>query len=229
MLIFSTFFSKRWILNRSCFKLEGGADEVTSAMTKPAQKHQLLTLRINLLHPQGEPLQLPGKLLKWLVSYGRFIVIVVDIIVLACFLIRFQLDSNLAKINREINAEIEDIKSHQTDETLIKNTQQRLSLVQQTYATTPDWRDTFNRMIAKTPVTVRFTRVNFDHAQNSKTLKFKVTAVTNSPDTIGYFLKTLKQADATAGGKADFTNINLSGISYDQGQITFNVDGATVK
>src|SRR4029077_863152 len=110
----------------------------TSNMAKTAHPGGT-TLHINLLHPQGEPLQTPQKFFRWVLSYGRFIVIVVDIVVIGCFLMRFKLDADLQSINHQIQAEEDHISSQSTQETLVKQVHQQLQIVKQTYDNAPDW------------------------------------------------------------------------------------------
>ena len=66
-----------------------------------AQKEDKLKIKLNLLHTQGLPEKLPVKFLKWLVNYGRYIVVLVEIIVLVAFVARFKLDADLAEIKRK--------------------------------------------------------------------------------------------------------------------------------
>jgi Tfp pilus assembly protein PilN len=196
-------------------------------MAKPApKKDQPLIVKVNLLHPQGEPLRLPSKFLKWLVGYGRFIVIFVEIVVIVCFLYRFKLDADLDRINQEIKAEAQSIDSKQKDEILIKQTQQKLQLVKQTYDNSPNWRNVIETITAKVPQSVTFHNLTADHAQSANTLEFKITAETKSTQDISVFINSLKELDK---GEQDrkFKDVNLSNVSFDSGIINFSITGST--
>lgn len=196
-------------------------------MAKSAQKKsEPLVVRVNLLHPQGEPLQLPAKFLKWLVGYGRFIVIFVEIIVIACFLYRFKLDADLERINQGIRAEAQTIESKAKDEILVRQTQQRLQLIKQTYTNTPDWKILVESVTAKVPQGVTFTNLTTEHLQNSKDVQFKIVARTNSTSDVSAFISSLRELDKEEKDRR-FNNINLANVSFEEGTIDFTVTGST--
>lgn len=196
-------------------------------MAKPAQQKNLNPiLHINLLHPQGEQLKLPGKFISWLFGYGRFIIIAVEIVVIVCFLIRFKLDADLENLNKQIKQEADSIKSHSNDEILIKQIHQELQLIKQVYSTSPDWKDFFAKITKKIPTGVTFTNFSLEHAQTSRTVQFKIVAQTKSSGDISSFLYALRELDKKEGERS-FTDISLTNVGLDQGLINFTISGAT--
>src|SRR3989344_9262322 len=115
-------------------------------MLKSAQKNPKHRINLNLLYPQGVPEKLPLKFLKWLISYGRYIVVVVEIVVLACFAVRFKLDADLADLKENINSQVPYLESLSVDEALIVQTQQRLSNVQKVVEASSLWNKTFTQI-----------------------------------------------------------------------------------
>ncbi len=196
-------------------------------MAKPApKKDQPLIVKVNLLHPQGEPLQLPGKFLKWLLGYGRFIIILVEIVVILCFLYRFKLDADLERINTNIKAEAQNIEGRKNDEVLIRQTQQKIQLVKQTYDNSPDWKNLVAAIIAKVPAGVIFHTLSSDHSQNTKVLQFKIVAETKSANDITAFINSLKELNLNEKDRR-FKDLNLANIVFDTGVINFTITGST--
>lgn len=194
-------------------------------MAKTAQSKEFNPLlKINLLNPQGQQLRLPAKLLFWLFGYGRFIVILVEIVVIICFLIRFKLDADLENINKQIQTEVDSIKSHSSDELLIKQTQQRLKLIQQTYDASPDWKNSFSNLSSKVPNGVSFSTLNLQHDPNAKSVQFKISALAKSSNDLASFLQALKEADKNEDQRL-FKNVTLSNVSLSNNQISFTVAG----
>lgn len=180
-----------------------------------AQKKQKEGLRLNLLHPQGIPEKLPLRFLKWMLAYGRYIVVVVEIIVLASFAARFKLDADLADIKQKIDREVPFIENKAQDEALINQTQLKLTTVKQTYAKNPDWKGILTKISNQVPSSVHLTGINFSNADK---VEFKIAAQSNSNADLASFLNGLK-SDPT------FVNITLANISFDQGDIVFSISG----
>jgi Tfp pilus assembly protein PilO len=197
-------------------------------MAKPAPKKDLNPiLRINLLHPQGQQLKFSGKFLSWLLGYGRFIIIVVEIAVIICLLYRFKLDADLDSINNQIRQEAASIQSHSADEKLIKQTQEKLKVIGQTYKNTPDWRNGFASLSKTVPTGVTFNNLSLQHDQNARSVQFKVSATAKSSQDLASFLNALKETDKDDSQKV-FKDINLSNVSLSEGSINFLVSG-TIK
>ena len=53
-------------------------------------------INLDLLRPQSSPEKLFSRLLRWLLSTGRYIFIFVEALVLIVFISRFKLDDDLA-------------------------------------------------------------------------------------------------------------------------------------
>jgi len=177
-------------------------------------------LSVNLLFPQGVPEKIPVKFLKWLVSYGRFIAIFVEIIVIVAFVARFKFDSDLSSLKDSIKNKYQYINSQADDEALVRQTQFKLATISQAYANSPDWSNILIDVAKQTPAGVKLVSVNLDHTKNTKLVQFKFvgTAATNTD--LASFISSLKKV-------TDFKDVYLASISLDQGQITFTITGGT--
>ena len=188
-------------------------------MAKPAPKKTGIRINLNLLYPQGIPQKLPVKFLKWLISYGRFIVVIVEVIVLGTFAMRFKLDNDLANLKEQINSKVPYIESLGLDEALIKQTQSRLLTIKNSYQTSSKWTQVFQKISADTPPAVVFSTLSVSKTEKNN-FQFKIAAQTNSNTNITLLLNKLK-------AEGDFQNIVLNTISLEQGQILFAISGET--
>lgn len=186
------------------------------AKTAPQEKTKV-RINVNLLYPQGSPEKIFVKFVRWALSYGRFIVIVVEILVVSAFIARFKLDSDLSALKDEINSKLPYIESKIIDEALINQTQLRLDLIGQNNQNASKWTDTMKKISDQTPLTVQLNSLNIT-TNDTGTLQFRLNGVSNSNASIGQFLNGLR-ADPT------FKNVNLSNIAIEQDQITFTITG----
>src|SRR3989344_2931274 len=111
-------------------------------MAKSAPKKEL-RLKLNLLHPNEIPPSLPTRFLRWIVSYGRYIVIFTEIIVVSAFVFRFKLDADLDQLKTDINKDIPYIEGLIADEALIRQTQLKLQTIGTRFDDAPDWKRIF--------------------------------------------------------------------------------------
>lgn len=178
-----------------------------------------LRIDVNLLHPKEIPAKLPERFLKWLISYGRFIVIAVEIVVVASFIARFKLDADLDELKRKINLDIPYVEGLAADEALIKQTHLRISTIKQVSAQTPSWKNVFEKITTLIPQSIRFTNLTIERATPTN-LNFKISAQTRSNTDLAIFLNNLRK-------DAFFKDINLASITFDREEIFFSVTGST--
>lgn len=81
---------------------------------------------INLLPKEKWETGSTGKLLKWALSIGRYIVVFTELIVISAFLYRFGLDRKLMDINEQIEAKKKTIVSYGDLETNFRSLQAKL-------------------------------------------------------------------------------------------------------
>jgi len=92
----------------------------------PAAKRQP---SINLLPSDDLPVTLGGRVLRWLLTTFRFMVIVVELIVIMGFLSRFVLDTQNSDLTDEINQKNALIESYLPFENEFKRTQTQLAIL----------------------------------------------------------------------------------------------------
>lgn len=186
-------------------------------MPKPAPPPPKIHLKLNLLRPQGIPEKLPVRFLKWLLSYGRYMLVFVELIVLSTFAMRFKLDADLADLKEQIEQQIPYVQSLKEDEILIRQTQFKLD----TYKTNRSFSDNYSQLATKiasfTPLGVRFVTFTIS-TQPSKQIGFRISGEASSNRELGIFLTSLKNSP-------DFSNVNLANISLDEGVVNFAITG----
>ncbi len=186
---------------------------------KTAPKFQS-RIKLNLLYPQGINQKITVLFIKWLIAYGRYIVVLVEIVVLVTFVVRFKYDGDLADLKEQIKSRVPYLQSLSTDETLIRNTQQKLSLIKKDYALNADWQKTLLQTANDIPTTAKLASLSLDHIENSSGITFRATGTTSSNEALAQFLTNLKN-------DPNFQDIDLASISFDQGLISFSIIGAT--
>lgn len=189
-------------------------------MPKPILKH--IAIKLNLLHPQGSGQKLPERFLKWLISYGRFIVVAVEVVVIGAFLMRFSLDAKLDELKKKINDDVPIVILQSTDEALIKQTQQRLSIFSKEFDQSSAWTDILKELTGKMPAKVVFGSLNLQKDPANPLIKFRLNAKTAINSEMGQYLNTLKK-------NPFFKDITLVNVNYDQNQFLFVISGSTIK
>lgn len=179
-----------------------------------AKKSEPIRLRLNLLRPQGVPDKIAIKFIRWLLSAGRFIIVLVEALVLIAFLSRFKYDSDLETLKENIDAQIPYITSLKSDEILIRQTQNKLSIIKDKRLNYPDYEQILNKIALQTPLNLKITSINIDKNDDKTEIKISGTSITNNE--ITSLVSNLKS-------EKFFNNVNLSGVSLENGAITFNL------
>lgn len=194
-------------------------------MAKTSVQKNQLRLKLNLLHPNEIPPSLPTRFLRWIVSYGRYIVIFTEIIVVAAFVYRFKLDYDLDILKNDINKNIPLIEGLISSEALINQTQLKLQTIGTTYNSSPNWKNILDNFASTLPESIRINNINIEIADNtSEYLGLKINGTTPSNNDLGVFINKLK-ALKDAQGNLIFKDIVLESLNYDQESLLFSISG----
>jgi Tfp pilus assembly protein PilN len=169
------------------------------AKTKLKKKNQ-----INLLPQEGLSSSTGGQILLWLLSTFRFIVIAVELFVVAAFLSRFWLDAKNTNLSDEIQNNKSIIESFQNFEKEFKNTQQRLTIYSAYSKDKGKIIEAINSVITSKPPEVTFSTITA--GEND----MKISASSVSELGIQQFLVNLKSNEK-------IENVNLGDISSSEG------------
>lgn len=86
-------------------------------------------IAINLLGSSQQELSPIGRMITWITTYGRYIMVTTEMIVLIAFVSRFSLDRQLTDLKDEISQKQEIITANQELETTFRRTQDSLNKI----------------------------------------------------------------------------------------------------
>lgn len=190
--------------------------------SEPAKKVLTTSIfRVNLLVQKGIQPKLYLKILNWVLSSGRFIVIFVEIVVIIAVVYKYKLDTEYASLQDKIQQQIPYIQSLKNDELLIRQTQYQLSMIKQNKSANPDFSQVVFLIAALTPQSIKLSNITFDRTQSYPNTNLTITGESPSVIQISAFIKALKK-DPT------FADIALTNLSL-EGETTFSIIGVILK
>jgi len=179
----------------------------------PKKKDSIL-LHLNLLKPQGEPQKIVVKLISWALSIGRYIVIFVEILVLAAFLSRFKLDADIQTAKESIEAQIPFVESLKPDEIIIRQTQLQLATIKNIKAESPNYGVILDKIAAQTPNGVIIRNLAIEKSAGKLNITMSGSAQNNNELTT--FILGLKEDQS-------FSDVNVTNAGLEQNLIQFSV------
>lgn len=180
----------------------------------PKTENQI-KLNIDILRPQSEPKKIAVQLIHWILSAGRYLIVFVEILVLAAFLSRFKLDNDIEETGGKIDTNIPFLKSLKGDEEKIQRFQFQIASIKDIKPKRPDFINVVNKIAAQTPEGISLSNMTFSNTSGKVSLK--LTGVAQNNDQLATFVFGLK-SDPT------FSGVNLGSISLDQNLINFSID-----
>ncbi len=174
-------------------------------------------LKVNLLYHPEDQLRLHIRILKWILSSGRYIVVIVELIVIGAFVYRYKLDADSVALQEDIDAQSAYVKSLTTVENQLRLTQFQLSSIGKIKIDNPNYSQFFTRLSAVTPRSIKLTTIILDKTQTPAKTTLTITGTTPSNIELSIFMKALQ-------AEPSLDNILLSNISYD-GTTTFTISG----
>jgi len=156
---------------------------------------------INLL-PQEEWEKKPiGRLVKWTLTIGRYIVIATELIVITAFISRFKFDRDLSDLYEEIEIQQARIKSSEEFEKEFRLIQNRLKVIKELDKRKIDPSKILTSAADLIPLNVTLENLQFDR----ETGKLTFTGYSLSESGLAAFINNLKQSDY-------FNNIEIESI-----------------
>jgi Tfp pilus assembly protein PilN len=101
-----------------------------------------------------------GKFLKWVLTVGRWIVIITQLIVILAFLARFKLDRDLTDLNEKVKQQQAIINTSSEFEKEFRFLQKRLSTAEELRKTQLETDQVLNELASLTPVNVYLSDLN---------------------------------------------------------------------
>jgi Tfp pilus assembly protein PilN len=123
---------------------------------------------LSLLPDSENPDSFGAKLIKWLTTVGRWVIVLTELIVVSAFISRFWLDrknSDLSETIRQQQAILETTQSFEND---FNSFQQRLKFIRTFYNNEPQYSQKINTLIKSTPpdLIYQMISINKDETNN---------------------------------------------------------------
>lgn len=177
-----------------------------------------LTIRLDLLKPQSNPEKVAVKLVRWLLSSGRFIFVVVEALVLIAFIARFKFDADLATNKEAIDQKIPFLEAQKPFEIQIRQTQFKISTIESFRKNYVDYGQVLKNIANQTPTGVKIANLNMQ--KNIGFVSIQLTASAANNNDLATFINGLKQ-DPT------FSSVNITSIGVEKGNLTFSLTAQT--
>lgn len=174
-------------------------------------------IKLNLLYPQGLPQKLPTLFLHWLLSYGRVILIIVEIVVLVTFAMRFSLDAQISDNKELIIRNTQPITILEPEEQAVRQTEFKLQFISSKLKVSVDFSNSLSKFASQIPLGVRFNNISIDNSVPSQPT-FRIAGTSSTNADLNYFVSLLRK-DQTLSGVA------LASLGIDQNRIAFSIIG----
>lgn len=173
---------------------------------------------INLLPQEEFAASTTGRVLAWILSTFRVIVVITEMVVMAAFLSRFYLDSRITNLNDEIRTTQSTVKAFESFEKDFRSAQFKLSITKSLINQQPNILSYLSNLSSHTPDEIKFQ--NFNYAEKKLTVK----ALSPSEISIAQLFANLKQNDT-------FSGIQLSQLNSSEADqiLNFTFDMETKK
>lgn len=180
----------------------------------PKKKNLKLGIHLDLLKPQSNPEILLTKLLRWLLSIGRYIFVFVEALVLVVFIARFKLDEDLASKKEAIERQIPYIESLKSFETQVRQTQLKLTTISSLRKTMIDYPNALKNIANQTPLGVKIISIKLERSAQQIIIQLNGIALTNND--LASFLGGLKQDQL-------FSDVTITSIGFDKNVLNFSI------
>ncbi len=173
-----------------------------------------LSIKLNLLKPQGTPEQIFTRLVKWLLSTGRFIFIFVEALVLIAFIARFKLDADIASRKEAIEQQIPYIQSLKAYEILIRQTQLKLATIDSAKVDSANFAEILKKISSLLPQSIKTTNISL--SKNVSQVQIQIAGQAQNNNDLTVFFQSLKS-------DSSFSNVNFASVGFENNLITFSI------
>ena len=117
---------------------------------------------INLL-PQDDWEKKPiGKIVKWALTFGRYIVVITELIVIVCFVSRFSLDREISDIYEEVEAKQIQVQAYHQFENDFRLTQKQLKTIKELWETKDNAPEITTNIRTLIPLNITLEKIAFN-------------------------------------------------------------------
>lgn len=170
-------------------------------------------LAVNLIPKEEAKKRTWGRFLNWVLTYGRYIIIGTEIVLLIILLFRFKLDRDLGDLSEELKEKQTKIESFGSLEKQTRSLQAHLAAIKRIGAQSKSPTQTLSSLSSLTPSDVIFTKLEINPSDAN------LSATAFSLEGFALFIESLKRSN-------DFRNISLEKLEENELGIDFTVSFA---
>jgi hypothetical protein len=146
---------------------------------------------ISLLPDEENPNSPAAKLLRWVTTVGRFVIVFTELIVICAFISRFWLDrknSDYSDVLRQQKAILESTQAFEKEYALL---QQRLKVIKDFYSKTPEYNSKIISLAESTPKDIVFNSLVLENDAKLNSIVANVDLISYKEDSIVDFITNL--------------------------------------
>jgi len=146
---------------------------------------------ISLLPEENNPRSLPNRIVTWLTTVGRFVIVFVELIVVLAFLSRFFLDRKNADLSETIRQQKAILMSTKEFEDEYNQLQQRLKYIKDFYENEPQYLTKITSLVQSTPPDIVYDKFNITREKDSLQVVASLNAIAYEETSIVDFITNL--------------------------------------
>lgn len=146
---------------------------------------------ISLLPDEENPNSPASRLLQWITTAGRFVIVFTELIVISAFISRFWLDrknSDYSDILRQQKAILESTQAFEKEYSLL---QQRLKIIKDFYSITPEYNSKIISLTESTPREIVFNSLVIEDDPTRKSIVADIDLISYKEESIVDFITNL--------------------------------------
>lgn len=132
-------------------------------MPNPLPNNKPNPVKINLIPQEGAATSTPGRFVNWLLTAGRYLLIITELLLFSAFISRFYFDDRIQdEIDKGIRPKLQTIKYLEKNEADFKNLQSRINNIKAGLNSRLDTGKILEEIINLTPEGVVLDRIELD-------------------------------------------------------------------
>jgi hypothetical protein len=158
---------------------------------------------LSLLPDADNPNSFSARVLKWLTTVGRWIIVLTELVVIVAFISRFWLDRKNSDLSEIIRQRQAILASTQDFEAEFNSFQKRLTYIRNFYENQPAYDEKIDILVKSTPVDLTYKSISIKQDEKTSDITISASLIAFNEKSIIDFIKNLK-----LNPKIDTININ---------------------
>lgn len=147
---------------------------------------------LSLLPDAENPNSVSAKALKWLTTFGRWVIVLTELLVIVAFISRFWLDrknSDLSEIIRQRQAILASTKDFEDE---FNSFQKRLSYIRNFYENQPEYDKKIEYLVKSTPTDLTYNDISIKQDKKNSQITINASLIAFNEKSIIDFINNLK-------------------------------------